>query len=76
MSTSLNPEIARGYSHNNNILEITLPKDTKYIDLDPLFNIDKKHWVEDEYLLKRNSKLLITAIDNIKKITKATLLLK
>ena len=48
---------------NNGILEITLPKQTKYIDLDELFNADRKRWNEQEFLLPRNSKFKVTGYD-------------
>lgn len=74
-STSLELFIAQNFQQNNPILEITLPKGTKYLDLDELFNIDRTHWHEQEYLLPRNSKFLITGYDETKDVIKAEYIL-
>ena len=55
----------------NPIMEITLPENSKYLDMDNLFNIDYTHWREQEYLLNRDSKFLITGFDQDNNIIKA-----
>ena len=37
--------------------------DTKYMDIERLFNIDIEHWREKELLLNRNSSFLVTGFD-------------
>lgn len=75
VSTSTELETAQRFNTKGNpILEITLPENTKYIDLDKLFNVDYEHWREQEYLLKRGSEFLITGYDPEKNIIKASYL--
>lgn len=57
------------------ILEITLPKGSKYLDMDEIFNIDYSRWKEQELLLPRNSKLLIKSVDDKTGIIKAQYML-
>lgn len=57
--------------HGAPIMEIILPKGSKYLDMDNLFNIDYTHWREQEYLLNRDSKFLITGFDVENNIIKA-----
>lgn len=63
-STTENIEVAKGFSCGNPILKINVPKGTKYMDVERLFNIDKKHWGEKEILLDRNSSFLVTGYDS------------
>lgn len=77
ISTSTEFETAQRFNKKGNpILEITLPENTKYIDMDKLFNTDYEHWREQEYLLKRGSEFLITGYDPEKNIIKASYLNK
>lgn len=69
-STSTDINVAKGFSCGNPILEINFPKNSKYINLDGLFNIDKRHWREREFLLNKGSKFLITGFDSEKNIIK------
>lgn len=48
---------------DNPVLKIEVPKGTKYFDMDALFNIDRQHWRENEYLLNRNSRFEVTGFD-------------
>lgn len=63
-STTENIEVAKGFSCGNPILKINVPKGTKYMDVERLFNIDQKRWREKELLLDRNSKFLVTGYDS------------
>lgn len=75
VSTSTELETAQRFNTKGNpILEITLPENTKYVDMDKLFNVDYEHWREQEYLLKRGSEFLITGYDPEKNIIKASYL--
>lgn len=60
VSTSKDIDIAKRFAKNHPIMEIAVPKNSDYIDIDKLFNVDHEHWKEKEYLLNRNSKFLIT----------------
>ena len=75
ISTSPNLDVAKRFWHKNPIMEITLPEKTPYLKLDELFNIDGQHWREEEFLLPRNSRFLITGRDWEKNIIKAQFLL-
>lgn len=68
VSTSQELDTAKRFSCGNPILKIELPKGSRYIDLDALFNIDRKHWREQEFLLNRNSEFLVTGFDEAKNI--------
>ena len=74
VSTTTNLDTARRFKGSNPILEIELPEKTKYLDLDTLFNIDRKHWSEQEFLLPKNSKFAVTAMDEQNNIIKVKLL--
>ena len=64
ISTTTDYNVACRFRTNNNpILKIEVPKGTKYIDMDSLFNIDRRHWNEKEYLLKRDSCFQVTGFD-------------
>ena len=45
------------------ILKIEFPKGSKYFNMDEMFNIDLPHWKEDEFLLNKGSKFLVTGVD-------------
>lgn len=62
-STAENLDVAKRFSCGNPILKINVPKGSKYMDIERLFNIDSKHWREKELLLDRNSKFLVTGFD-------------
>ena len=74
VATTTSLEVAQAFSCANPILEITLPKNSKYIDVDGLFNIDRRHWKENELLLNKNSKFLITGFDTENNIIKCNYL--
>ncbi len=60
-STTTNLNVAKAFSGGiSPILEISFPKNSKYVDIEGLFNIDHRHWSEDELLLNKGSKFLIT----------------
>ncbi len=64
VSTSTDYSVAERFrTKDNPILKIDIPAGTKYIDLDALFNIDRQHWNEKEYLLNRNSHFEVTGFD-------------
>lgn len=69
-STTTNLDVAKAFNSGNPILEINFPKNSKYVDIEGLFNIDRRHWMEDEFLLNRNSKFLITGFDSKNNIIK------
>ena len=73
-STSTNLDPALRFSCQNHnfeclfpngqaILKIDIPKGSKYINMDEMFNIDLRHWKEDEFLLNKGSKFLVTGFD-------------
>lgn len=70
-STTQKLETARRFKRFNPILEIELPIGSKYIDMDSLFNIDRQHWQEQEFLLPRNSQFEILGFDEQKNVIKA-----
>ncbi|MBS4760755.1 MAG: hypothetical protein KHX03_08680 [Clostridium sp.] len=70
VSTSQEFDTAKRFSCGNPILKIELPKGSKYLDLDALFNIDRKHWMEQEFLLNKNSEFIVTGFDEAKNIIK------
>ena len=70
-STTKKLDTAKRFKRFNPILEIELPKGCKYIDMDALFNIDRKHWQEQEFLLPRNSQFEILGFDEQKNVIKA-----
>ncbi len=74
VSTTKELGIAKRFSRYNPILEIEVPKGSKYIDLDMLFNIDRKHWNEQEFLLPRNSMFMVTGFDEKSNIIKVKLI--
>ena len=77
-STSTTYENAKRFNGQSNfpILEINFPKDAEYIDVEKIFNIDRNHWNETEYLLNRNSSFKITGFDEKNNIIKADYILK
>ena len=70
VSTTTNINTAKRFAHGNPILEIDVPAGTKYIDMDALFNIDREHWREQEFLLPRNSRFVVTGFDDFLDIIK------
>lgn len=71
VSTTRNFETAKRFQRYNPIMEITLPKGVRYLDLDELFNIDRVHWHEQEVFLPRNSIFKITGFDKENGLIKA-----
>lgn len=69
-STTTDFDVAKAFNSGNPILEINFPKNSKYVDIEGLFNIDRRRWTEDELLLNRNSKFLITGFKPEKNIIK------
>lgn len=71
VSTSTDYNVAcRFRTQENPILEIEVPEGSKYLDMDAMFNIDRQHWKESEYLLPRNSKFLVTGYDILRNVIK------
>ena len=69
VSTTTDINVAQRFqSPENPILKIDIPKGTKYLDMDALFNIDRRHWDEKEYLLNRNSRFEVTGFDVLNNI--------
>ena len=75
VSTTQELNTARRFKGYSPIMEITLPKGTKYFDLDELFNIDGQHWREQEFLLPRNAKFKIIGYDSANDIIRAEYIL-
>lgn len=71
VSTSTDLSVAKRFAGQNQVMEIEFPASSKYIDMDKLFNIDRTHWQESEFLLNRNSNFLITGYDSENNIIKA-----
>ncbi len=70
-STTTNLSVAQRFNNNKNpILQIEFPKGSKYIDVEKIFNIDRQHWKEDEFLLDRDSMFLVTGFDEENNIIK------
>ena len=63
-STSESLDVAKRFSCGNPILKINVPKGSKFIDVERLFNIDRPHWREEELLFDKNSKFLVTGYDS------------
>lgn len=74
-STTQNLNIAKRFHRYNPILEIEMPKDSKYIDMDSLFNIDRNHWNEKEFLLPRGAKFEVVGFDEKNDIIKVKYLI-
>ncbi len=70
-SATTNLEVAQRFSCGNPILQIEFPKNSKYMDVERLFNIERRHWSEQEVLLDRNSSFLITGYDSENNIVKS-----
>lgn len=70
VSTSQKYETAQRFAGGNPILEIEVAPNTKYIDMDALFNIDREHWREQEFLLNKGTDFLVTGFDKAKNIIK------
>ncbi|MBQ4123210.1 hypothetical protein IJD44_05765 [bacterium] len=62
-STTEDLDVAKRFWGGNPILKINVPKGTKYMDVERLFNVDREHWKEKELLLDKNSKFLVTGFD-------------
>lgn len=62
-STTEDLDVAKRFCCGNPILKINVPKNTKFIDVERLFNIDYQHWKEKELLLDKNSQFLVTNFD-------------
>ena len=74
-STTTSLEDAKRFAHGKNpIMEIEVPAGTKYADMDALFNIDREHWREHEYLLDESSSFIIKGFDKENNIIKVALL--
>lgn len=58
-----NPNFEGLFPNGRAILKIDIPKGSKYINMDEMFNIDLRHWKEDEFLLNKGSKFLVTGFD-------------
>ncbi len=58
-----NPNFECLFPNGRAILKIDIPKGSKYINMDEMFNIDLRHWKEDEFLLNKGSKFLVTGFD-------------
>lgn len=76
VSTTEELATAKRFSSGNPILEIELPKDSKYLDLDALFNVDRTHWREQEFLLPRASRFVVTGYDSASNVIKVKYLNK
>ncbi len=74
-STTTDLNAAKRFAHGNTILEIDFPKDAKYLDMDKIFNIDRQHWNEGEFLLNKGAKFQVTGFDSENNIIKVRYLL-
>ncbi len=75
-SITTNLDVARRFANENPVLELEIPQNTKYLNMDNIFNIDYVHWREDELLLENNNTVEILDIDEVNNIIKARLLSK
>ncbi len=75
-STTRDLKVAQRFQSGNPILEIEFPKDSEYIDIEKIFNIDRQHWREAEFLLDKNSKFMVTGFDTQNNIIKVKYLEK
>lgn len=74
-STTTNLKDAQRFSKGKNpIIEIEASEETEFLDMDKLFNIDREHWSEHEYLLNEKSSFQVIGFDNEKNIIKVKLL--
>ncbi len=77
VSSTQNLETAKRFNSSGYpIMKISLPEGTKYLNMDRLFNIDRQHWFEQEFLLKRGSEFIITGFDKENNIIEASYLNK
>ncbi len=63
-STSTLLQIAKSFKGKNPILKINVPKGTKYIDIDKVFNINRERWHEFEFLLNRGVRFQVVGFLN------------
>lgn len=73
-STSTSLEVAKRFAGPNPVMELEVPPDTKYINIDDIFNIDRLHWSEKELLLENGSRVEILKVDRENNLIKARLL--
>ncbi len=73
-STTEDLNTAKSFSCENPILKISLPKGSKYMDVERLFNIDRIHWSEKELLLNKNSHFVVTGHDTENNIVEVSYL--
>lgn len=73
-STTTSLDVARRFAGKNPVLELEIPENTKFINIDNIFNIDHIHWREDELLLENNNSVEIIEIDEVNNIVKARLI--
>ena len=69
-STTTDFSTAQRFACGKPILQIEFPKGSKYIDIEKTFNVDLKHWDENELLLNKNSQFIVTGFDYEKNIIK------
>ena len=62
-STTEELNTAKRFCCGNPILKINVPQNTKYIDVERLFNIDHTHWREQELLFDRNTQFIVRGFD-------------
>ena len=74
-STTTDLNAAKRFAHGNAILEIDFPKDAQFVDMDKIFNIDRQHWNEGEFLLNKGAKFQVTGFDSENNIIKVRYLL-
>ena len=74
-STTTDLKVARRFANANPILEIEFPEGAQYIDMDKLFNIDREHWLEKEFLLDKNARFQVIGFDKENNIVKVKYLL-
>lgn len=69
-STSTSFFVAKRFAGESPILEIEFPKDSTYIDIEKFSNIDRRHYLEHEYLLDKNSHFEVIGFDPKENIIK------
>ena len=74
-STTTDLKVAKRFMASNPVLEIEFPKGAKYIDMDKLFNIDREHWIENEFLINKGAKFQVTGFDKENNIIKVKYLI-
>lgn len=69
-STTTDFFVAKRFAGQSPILEIEFPPNSTYIDIEKFANIDRRHYLEQEYLLDKNSHFKVIGFDPKENIIK------